>query len=283
MSRRLSRALAALALVAGGPLAAQDWRTLDVARQTRDSSAAPLHVRVGYGAGKATVRAADSQLLYEMQLRYDARRGAPLHTFDPAGRALRLGLDREGSTLVGGGRDAEGSEMRLGLSRTVPLDLTIDLGAVEADLDLSGLRLEALTVSTGASDTRLRFDTLNAVRMRALDLQVGAASVRATRLANANAGEVRVKGSVGAIELDFGGEWTRDVRLSVGMTLGSVTVRVPRDVGVRLELDRVLSAFDHPRMTRQGNAWVSENWATAKHHLVIVGRSTLGAFELDHQ
>ena len=63
----------------------------------------------------------------------------------------------------------------------------LDLGAVEADLDLTGLRLSRLRVESGASDGKLRFDSLNAVRMSALEISLGAASFRADRLANANA------------------------------------------------------------------------------------------------
>jgi hypothetical protein len=282
MSRLRSALAAAFALAGAGPLAAQDWRTLDVARQARDTAAAPMHVRVAYGAGKAGVRAIDGGLLYQMQLRYDARRGEPLHAFDSTGRTLRLGLDRQGTGLVGG-RDVDGGEMRLSLSRAVPLDLTLDLGAVEADLDLSGLRLEALTVSTGASETRLRFDTLNVARMRSMDLQVGAASFSASGLANANAELVRVKGGVGDVELDFGGQWTRDVDLTVEMALGSVRVRVPREVGVRVEHDRFLSSFDHEGMTRRGGAWVSDNWDAARYHVRIKSRTALGSFEIEHR
>ncbi|MFL5579135.1 MAG: hypothetical protein ACJ8AO_02095 [Gemmatimonadaceae bacterium] len=273
-------ALAALALGTGGPLAAQEWRTLDVSRQLRDTT--PLHVRVSYGSGKAALRAVDSPALYQMQLKYDARRAEPVHVYDAEGRSLRLGVTQQ-SMRFSGNRDMDGAEMRLDLTRSVPLDLSLELGAVEADLDLSGLRLEALKLETGASETRLRFDAPNTSRMRALDLQVGAASFRGSRLANANADEVRVRGTVGEVELDFGGQWTRDVELHVEVTLGSVTVHVPADVGVRLELDRFLSSFEHDGMTKRGGAWVSDNWETARYHLRIKSRSALGSFELDHR
>lgn len=276
MSRAIPVAALALA-VAAVPAGAQQWRTLEVARQVRDS--APLRVRVTYGAGELGLRRANSAMLYEMRVRYNAQRTEPVHAFDSTARTLRLGVQRVSSRGDGSGKEA--GALQLALSNRVPLDLTLDLGAVDADLDLGGLRLNRLKVESGASDARIRFDTSNVVPMETLDLDVGVASLRATNLANANAREIRVNARVGSVDLDLGGEWTQDVELRVEVALGGVTVRVPSDVGVKVDMQKFLTSFDHAGLVRRGNAWYSTNWDTAAHKLSVNAETAVGRFTIE--
>ena len=277
MKTRLAVACVALAAAPLAAPRAQEWRTLEVSRQVRDSL--PLRVRVTYGAGELGLRRASSSLLYEMRVRYNAERAEPVHAFDSAARTLRLGVQRA-SSRGEGDRDQAGT-LQLALSNRVPLDLTLDLGAVEADLDLGGLRLSRLKVESGASDARIRFDTSNEVPMETLDLDVGVASLRAANLANANAREVRVNARVGAVDLDFGGEWTQDVELRVEVALGGVTLRVPPDVGVKVDMQKFLTSFANAGLVKRGNAWYSSNWDTATHKLSVSAETAVGRFTID--
>jgi hypothetical protein len=273
----LAAALVWLALPAvPREMAAQELRSLDVARQLHDSAA--LLVRVRYAAGKLAVRATEAPVLYRMQLAYQPDAVRPLYSFAAATRTLRVGVEKRGMRVPGGDR---GGDMHLDLARAVPVDLDMELGAVEADLDLSGLRVGELHVESGASDARLRFATPNAERMRSLDLEVGAASLHASGLANANAPEIRVQAGVGGVELDFDGTWTQSIDLNVRVALGGVTVRVPRDVGVRVEAQKFLASFDAQGLVKRGTAYYSDNWETATHRLSVRAQTTFGSFRLE--
>jgi len=267
--------LAALLAVPLSQLPAQSWRTLDVSRQLHDSGA--HQVSVQYGAGRLSLHAARAPLLYDMRLRYDAERTTPFHSYSAASRTLELGVRRQNLKLRD---DQNPAELQLDLADRVPLNLSLELGAVEADLDLSRLRLTNLAVESGASETTLRFDTPNPTRMRSLRLEVGAASVTATRLANANTRDIRVHGGVGSVDLDLGGNWTQDVVLTVDMAVGSVRVRVPSDVGVRVEMEKLLASFDHGGLVEHDGAYFSDNWDNAPYKLRIKAETTLGKFEL---
>ena len=274
--RAAGRLAAAALLAAATPLGGQELRSLDVARQLHDSGA--MQVRVRYAAGKLVLRAAQTPVLYRMQLSYLPSAVRPLHSFAIGTRTLRVGVEKRGIRVPGG---EQPGDMRLDLARAVPVDLDLELGAVEADLDLSGLRVGQLHVESGASDAELRFSTPNAERMRSLDLTVGAASLRASGLANANAAEIRVQAGVGGVELDFGGTWTQDVDVSVRVALGGVKIRVPRDVGLRVEAQKFLASFDARGLERRGNAYVSDNWDSASHHLTVRSKTTFGSLEVE--
>jgi hypothetical protein len=281
MRRRGYRAVA-VAMFAGATGAssahAQNWRTLDVARQLADS--AITSVKVVYGTGRFGVRGSSDSLLYHMQLRYDGSRTQPRHSFDASARTLVLGVQKSDMRFTGRS-DGEQGHLQLELSRTTPIDLALDLGAVQADLDLTGLKLSRLHIESGASDGKLRFDSLNATRMSSLDVSLGAASFRGERLANANTPSIRVDAGVGNVELDMGGQWTQDIELHVEVMLGVVIIHVPADVGVRVSLDKTFASFEHEGLVERDGAWVSRNWDSAPHKLRVTAETVFGKLTID--
>jgi hypothetical protein len=281
MSLRPSQVLA-VALLAGSvapvEASAQSWRTLDVSRQLADSG--PATVKVVYGTGAFGLRGTSTPLLYHMQLRYDGTRTQPRHSFNASARELQLGVQKSDMRFTGR-NDGDEGRLQVELSRITPIDLALDLGAVEADLDLTGLRLSRVRIKSGASDGKIRFDSLNATRMSALEVSVGAASFRGDRLANANTPSIRVEAGVGNVELDMGGQWTQDVELQVEVTIGIVTVHVPSDVGVRVTVQKGLASFDHEGLVQRDGAWVSRNWDSALHKLHVAAETVFGKLTID--
>src|SRR3979411_70688 len=89
------------------------------------------------------------------------------------------------------------------------------------------------------------FSAPNRMRMRDMEIDVGAADFFALHLANANAEQIRVRGGVGVVDLELGGTWTHDMNLSARLGIGKLILRLPTDVGVRLEVQRVAAGFEH--------------------------------------
>lgn len=269
-------AVAGALLLTPALLEAQTWRTAEIARQLRDSGA--HEVSVYYAGGRFTLMPAEDPLLYRASLRYDESRSTPEVRYSAGERRLRIALEmnEEG----GRGQQRLGA-MQLALTRDTPLDLDIALGAVEADLELGGLTLNEVRVESGASSARVSFDEPNRTTLRVLDLHAGAASLTATGLANANAAEIRVGSGVGNVELDFGGTWTSDITTTIDVALGRVRIRVPDGVGIRVEMSKVLARFEHPGLEKQGDAWVSSNWETATHHLILRINTAFGTVHVE--
>jgi predicted membrane protein len=117
--------------------------------------------------------------------------------------------------------------------------------------------------------------------MSALEVELGVASFRGQRLANANTSDIRIDAGIGSVDLDFGGQWTRDIDLRVEATLGAVTVHVPSDVGVRVSLRKVLASFDHDGLVQRDGAWESPNWSSAPRKLRITAETTFGKLAID--
>lgn len=257
---------------------AQTWRSMEVSRQLRDSGEHRVSVR--YGAGRFSLRPTSDPVLFSMSLRYDEERMRPLHDYDPDARTVRLGVDGESMRWTRVASDRNESEMRVLLSDAVPMDLRLELGATRARVDVGGLSLGSLRVETGAADAVLDFSAPNKRQMRVLDLQLGAASFVITNLGNANVERIRVQGGVGSVDLDFGSTVAQDVEIDGDVALGKMALHLPDDVGIRVEIRRVLAGFQHPGLVKRGNAFYSDNWDEAKVRIRVRAETVFGAVEV---
>jgi hypothetical protein len=279
-SSRLARGLTAAALLAlsAAPAAAQRLRTTSSSRQLQGEQR--LAVEVEYGAGRLTVAPAAAGLLYSMEVRYDEARFRPVTEYDRAAGRLRLGVesrDQHGNGRVRG-NDQHAS---IGLSNAVPLSLQLRFGAGEAALELGGLALQELQLETGASSTRLDFSRPNRVAARLVRVHAGAAEMRVTGLGNARAQRFEFSGGMGETTLDFGGAWDRNATARIEMGVGSLHLRLPRALGVKIIRDSFMSSFDAGGMVRRGNAWYSRNYDQARYRLDLEVAAALGSIEVD--
>ena len=253
----IARALRAAALGLGAERRPR-WRSFDVSRQLRDTP--PQRIRSSTAPDASTSARPTTPLLYAMHLRYDElarspaaspRRGAAQHRRSASSRAATASPRRPAA------RDS--GELRARCCRApIPLDLDMEFGGTQATLELGGLALQSVRLECGATDATLAFTTPNRVRMRELDVSVGAAEFTARHLANANADQIRVRGGVGTVDLDFGGTGRAISTCATRLAIGKLTLRVPDDVGVRLEVQRVAAGFDHEGLVKRDDGWYSQ-------------------------
>lgn len=273
-------ALLALALL-GGPWAAeraqaQSWRTVTMSRQQAGEAA--MVVDVQFGSGRFDVHPSEEGLLYRMELRYDEEVFEPRLDYGAGELDVRVERVGSGFQLT---RDHSRGELDLGLSRDVVLDLNMEFGAVRADIELGGLSVSELALSTGASESTIRVSEPNPEPMRRARIEAGAARFDAHSLGNLNAERISVDAGLGDVTLRFDGEWRRDARLDVDMGMGSLDLRFPRGLGVRLVLDSFLTSLDPQGLLKEGEAYYSPDWEEAERRIDVridsaVGRVNVG-------
>lgn len=268
----MAGALALLAASAAGA-AAQDWRTITQMRQATGSEDL-LQVAVQYGAGNLELGAGDPGLLYRATMRYDAEAFEPDLSYRSG--LLRLGLE----DVRVRGRNIRAGELGLRIGTRVPVDLKLEFGAARANVDLTGLRLRGLRLATGASETVLRLTRPNPETCESVDLDVGAAKFQAFGLGNLNTRRLAFSGGVGDVTLDFAGDWTSDMTAHVKMGLGSLTLRVPRGLGVQVRKAGLLVGFDSEGLIKRGDVYESRDWANAERRLTIDIEAAFGAIRV---
>jgi hypothetical protein len=238
-------------------------RTVSMSRQLEDED--EVRVTVEYGAGEFTVRPMDTGLLYRMNLEYDEDRYEPVAEYED--HVLQIGIEsiRDGF----GRRHREGGSLELELARGVPMDLDLEFGAVRAEVDLGGLALTGLELSTGASESTITVSERNTTSMERARFEVGAADFTTRGLGNLNAARIEVDAGVGSITLGLDGEWRQDAHVAIQMGLGSLELRVPEGVGLELRKDSFLTSLDSEGLVKRGDVYQSLDWNQATRRVTV--------------
>ena len=269
--------ICAVSVLLGFPSSAssQSWRTVTMSRQYSGES--DMKVKVRYGAGRLSIRTAESGALYRMKLRYDEE------TFEPVARyeedRLDLGLESIRKHIDWPGNEDSG-EMDLLLARNVPMDLDLEFGAVKAVIDLGGLQMTNLDVSTGASESRVSISQPNPIRMETATFEVGAADFQVRDLGNLNADRITVDAGIGNVVLSFTGQWRRDATVSVDMGLGALELRLPEGLGVRVIKNTFLTSLDSEGLVKRGDSYYSTDWEEAEHQVTITVDAAFGSIDV---
>jgi hypothetical protein len=272
--------LALTLLLWAGIASAQSMRPFSTFRQQHGETR--LRVNLQYAAGVLRVSPGSLTELYRMDVSYDPDRFVPRSDFDAARGQVLLGVETAGR---GGLRVVSQNQLRqmakVWFSPSVDLALDVGLGAVDADVELGGLRLTDLNLETGASRAVIRFSQPNGTRCQHAQLSAGAAELSVIGLGNSRCDRIDFEGGVGKVALDFGGTWTASSDVEVKMAMGELTLRLPRQVGVRLTLDNFLSSFHPSGLVRRGNSFESPGYARDNRHLDIAVTSAVGQVRVE--
>jgi hypothetical protein len=271
----------ALALTCwAGSAAAQSMRPFTTFRQLHGETR--LRAALDYAAGTLRLVPGRPTELYRMDISYDEERYVPVSDFDAARGNVSLGLRPSGQ---GGIRVVSKSQLRqaanLTFSPRVDLDLDVTLGAVDADLELGGLRIGQLNFKAGASRVVVRFSEPNGVRCRSAKLSAGAAELSVIGLGNSRCDRIEFEGGMGKVMLDLSGSWNTSSQVAVKMAMGEMTLRLPRGVGIRLTLDKFLSSFQPADLVRQGKTFVSPNYDRAERRLDLEVSTAVGGVTVE--
>ena len=274
-------AIVGLALALGaGSASAQSMRAFTTFRQLHGETR--LQANLHYLAGGLRVAPGRANELYRMDASYDEERYRPTSDFNAATGTVALGLEPAGE---GGLRVLSRRQLRqdanVAFSPVVDLDLDITLGAVDADLELGGLNLSALTMQAGASQAVVRFSQPNRSRCRTATTTTGAAELTMLGLGNSRCDRIDFEGGMGKVTLDFGGTWTSSSTAAIKMAVGELTLRLPRRAGVRLTLDRFLASFDPAGLVRSGNGFQSPGYDRAERKLDIAVTTAVGGVRIE--
>ncbi|MDD8018079.1 MAG: LiaF-related protein [Bacteroidota bacterium] len=169
------------------------------------------------------------------------------------------------------------------LAEGIPLSIEAELGAGKSDFDFSGLTINDLSISTGASSSKIRFDQKNKNMMEDLNIETGVSKFVAENLNNANFKNMKFEGGVGSYYLDFGGELDHSVDVNISVGLGSITLVIPQDIGVKVKYeDSWLSNFsiDDEFIRKRKGVYESENYASAHGQMNLFVESGLGSVKI---
>lgn len=239
--------LAACETVATGPL---QTKTEVIERGNADK----VQVNVEMGFGEMSIGAGAAGLL-EGEFNYNVADWEPEVDYTVSGDNGRLTISQPGGDFAGIPDGDVEYTWNLQFNEDVPLEMEINLGAGESNLDLSSLLVESLVLNTGAGQTTVR---------------VGGSPLRT---ADINAG-------VGELVLDLTGDWESDAHISIETGVGETTIILPDDVGVAVDADLGIGDLNANGFRIEGNQYVNDAYGESEITLSVNLQGGVGEIRL---
>jgi hypothetical protein len=276
------------------PAAARDHDIyLDLSRTIPYEELDELKVDIELGVANIILAKAEGNNLLEAKIHYKEKRGEPIIKFDKTGKVGYLTIKSAEDENEAGNHEYNGihgikageERWELRFSPKIPTVYNIDLGLVDGTLDMTGLKVSDLELSSGLSDLSMMFDEPNSEKMRELKIDCGLGEFTGKGFGNANFQRLKVEGGLGTVRLDLSGQWRLpEIEASVEVGLGSARLEVPESLGIELNAsDNFLSSIDLDRdflKIRDGRHRTS-NWDGAAHRLVIDAEVGLGSLKIN--
>jgi len=235
-----------------GTIDVGETRVVPVAIAREDAEQVRVDIRMV--SGELTIdRGAES--LLEGQFTFNVDEWEPETSYtvtDGQGRLTIRQPNTDRLNITGNARN----EWDLRLSDDVPMELQLQAGAGRHDVDLAGLQITEL------------------------DMQLGAGEADITLGDNPELSRVDVELGAGSVDIDLSGDWAQDVEVEVQGGVGSTTLRLPADVGVRVDVTRGIGAVDTRGLSRSGDVYVNAAYGESEVTLEITVRAGVGQIDL---
>ena len=85
----------------------------------------------------------------------------------------------------------------------------------------------------------------------------------------------------GESTVDLRGGWARDLDVTIDSGAANLTLRLPKDIGVRVEIDRGPTLIDAPDLTQNGNVYTNDAYGVSDVTLQIDMQSGIGQINLE--
>lgn len=232
-----------------------------------------LHVEARLSGGTFRLDRASSAKIYESFMRWDEANMKRVFRFQSDGKTGRLEAAIDAESVVD-----ETVKMDLSLSGEIPLSIKVETGVGENVLDLTGMKVESLSLNSGVGETKIDIEDTQESDCKDMEVHCGVGEVRMTGLSNLAPSRLRFNGGVGSAVLDFSGEGARDMRADVESGVGGVEVYIPSALGVRIESNTGLGGISLPgsRFEEEGGTYTSQGYSQAKQKLVLNIRQGVG-------
>jgi len=273
--------LLGMCVLSPAPATTQSYRTVTATRVAMGEES--LRLNVEFAAGILRLGPGDGRTLYQAELYYDHDKFRPVTDYDAATHSLRFGIESRGEGFKHNKLEHP-QRLELTLAPQIPTHLTASLAAAEAEFELGGLSLTSIEINSAAAKARVAFGQPNRVECSELHMQTGAAEFHAEQLGNARCERIVFAGGVGDVTLDFTGDWADGYGIheaDIKLGLGQLTLRLPKDVGVAIEVDRFLASFDRVGLTKVGSSYLSDRYDDDDTKLHIILKTVLGDIDIE--
>jgi hypothetical protein len=219
--------------------------------------------------------------LYSLDLEYDKASYDPQVRYEAAGTDGRFDFNLNSFHKGGIRRQRQNNRLNLAFTDAVPLSLKVNAGVGDARLSLSGMKLSRVDFESGVGGAKLSAYEPNTVPCEYIRLKSGVGGFDAVGLGNLNFREFEFDGGIGGANLDFSGDWKQNADLRIKVGVGGVNVRLPREIGVRVDAEKhFLSGVHLEGFTQRDSYYYSENYDRASIRVSVRVETGVGGLRI---
>ncbi len=107
------------------------------------------------------------------------------------------------------------------------------------------------------------------------------ASVSDLNLSDLSLSRLEIETGAGITTIDLTGSWDQDLRVSIQAGVGEITVRLPSETGVRVNMDTALVGVTADNLIKDDDGYVNRAFSTAAHTLTLDLQAGVGSVKLE--
>jgi hypothetical protein len=242
-------------IVAGCAETVEIGELIEESRSVEMGDVRSVQADITMGLGKLMITGGADDLM-EADLTYNVPKWKPELDYWSRGEEGHLVLRQPSSRDLGWSRRMR-YEWDLKFKDGVPLDFDVELGAGQSYLELGSLTIRSLDLDAGAGEVEI--DLTGQPTVEELDIKTGA----------------------GSVTVDLTGQWRADLEASISGGVGKLVLRLPRDVGVRVDVDKGIGRIKADGFRRRGGAYVNEAYGESDVTLRIDCQTGIGEIILE--
>jgi hypothetical protein len=212
-----------------------------------------VQVDVRMGTGELQIDGGAAELL-EADFAYNIAEWKPEVTYTD-GRLVVRQPDVE--RIPFSTKDSVRYRWELKLNDGVPMDMELEFGAGDGEVNLGSLALDTLDVKLGAGNVSI--DMSGNDTLERLELDMGA----------------------GNLDLDLRGAWTDDVYVNIQGGVGQIQLDIPTDIGVRVDATKGIGQINADGFRLDGGDYVNDAYGESDVTLNIVLQAGVGQINLN--
>jgi hypothetical protein len=113
-----------------------------------------------------------------------------------------------------------------------------------------------------------------------LSMDVGAGSSD-LQLAGLSLTGLDINLGAGDSTIDLGGDWARNLDATIDTGAGDISLRLPRDVGVRVEVQAGLGTIEAPDLKKDGDVYTNPAYGLSEVTLQVILKAGIGQINLE--
>ena len=241
-----------------------------------------LIVYIEIDAGEITVTKNPNQGEISLSGRINEKYDELDYGYDKRHNEFSLTLDRK--KWFKSVTDDNSSKLEIELPDDAIIEFSSKVKAGAAEFKLGGLSLKNLELRNFAGEVHVDFRQPNKIEMNSLDINVKIGETRIKRLGNARFTNANINSGIGELYVDMSGEGTKSMEVEIDLDIGSTTILLPRNYGIKLKSSTMGFLTDttlDSEFEKKGRYYYSNNYNSASKTMYAKIHSGIGELRID--